>query len=129
RTGAEGVGDLVILRRGIRAARAHDEFGAAAEAAGRDPEMLELGIGEVAEHGRLRCLLHRPGVVRALPTFRLGWMTCRAHRTPDITRRLIRERGGWYADQRQGARHGHDPDQSRLHPAEPVGPRPGEGAF
>src|SRR5215472_7707271 len=67
RIDAECIGDLIIVQRAIGTVGEHNEPVAVAEKGGRDPEMLELRAGKVAEHSRVRGAEHGERVVRVFP--------------------------------------------------------------
>ena len=67
---AERIRDRIVVQRAVRTVGAGHELVAVAKESGRDPEMVELGAGKIAEHRRSCGRLHRQRVVRALPSIK-----------------------------------------------------------
>ena len=74
RIDAEGVGDLVVGELAVGAVGADHELVAALEEAGFDFLVPELGVGEIAEHGRGRRCLHGEVVMRTRPRLEFAFM-------------------------------------------------------
>src|SRR5215472_11301474 len=108
----EGVGDRIVVERNVRAIRADHEPVAIAKERGRDPEMLERGVGEVAEYRCRRGRLHCERVVRALPGIKLRRVTAGAGVGADVFYRLLSRRM-W-----RGAEQVHDGYRAGSHRAD-----------
>ena len=92
RIDAERVGDRVVVQRPVGAVGAHHEPVAGAEERRGDAEVLELRVGEVAQHRRRRRRLHGQRVMRALPGSELCRMAAGAGLRADEAGRLVRAR-------------------------------------
>src|SRR5215831_8359505 len=114
RIDAEGVGDRIFVQGAVGAVGADPEFVAIAKERGGDPEMLELGAGEIAQHGRRRRLLHRQRVMRTLPGIELRRMAAGAGLCAHEASRLLRARREM-AYERQHDHGSEDPPARYVH--------------
>src|SRR5271165_1230537 len=89
RVDAEGVGDLIIPHRPVRAIRTHQEPLPLAMKLRDRAEMLDPGIAKVAENGGIGCLPHGRCVVRALPKLGLNAVAGSARFRTDIFRCIL----------------------------------------
>lgn len=74
REDAEGVADLEVGDLAVGAGGAHHEAAALAQETGGRAALFEARIVEVAEHGGVGGVLHRPGMLRASPGAGFGGM-------------------------------------------------------
>ena len=89
---AERVGDLVVVKLAVRAVGPHEELAVPLRERRRDARVRERGAVEVAQHGGVGGDLHRAGVVRLAPLFRLRLVAWRAGRLADVGGRRGRRR-------------------------------------
>ena len=89
----ERIGDRILAQRSVRTVGTDHEFVAVTKEAGRDPEMLELDAGEIAEHRRSVGGLHGQRLVRAFPGVEFRSVTAGAGLGANEGRRLLGMRG------------------------------------
>ena len=88
---AKRVLDLEIGKLAVGPVGAHEESIVAAKKTRGHSGIREARISKIAEHRRIRGVLHGAGVLRGLPRGMLGCMTTRAGGTADEGRRLGRQ--------------------------------------